>query len=77
MIRRPQGSWHEVWCTQLRMSRTAGALLICGLTLIAAGCKEGGTITVHSLKFNGVKSVDLARLTAGLRSNGRYEGICW
>lgn len=21
--------------------------------------------------------VDLARLTAGLRSNGRYEGICW
>ena len=21
--------------------------------------------------------VDLARLTAGMRSNGRYEGICW
>jgi outer membrane protein assembly complex protein YaeT len=34
--------------------------------LIAAGCKEEGTITVHSLKFNGVQAVAESRLRDAL-----------
>jgi outer membrane protein assembly complex protein YaeT len=40
---------------------------IVALALVAAACKEGdGAITVHSLKFQGVKAVDAARLKAAL-----------
>jgi outer membrane protein assembly factor BamA len=46
------------------MRLTACALLI--LTLAAVGCKEEGTITVKSLKFNGVNAVDESRLREAL-----------
>ena len=46
------------------MRLTACAFLI--LTLTAVGCKEEGTITVKSLKFNGVKAVDESRLREAL-----------
>src|SRR5712692_11779599 len=36
------------------------------LAVSAAACKEEGTITVHSLKFNGVKVVDTGRLKDAL-----------
>ncbi len=36
------------------------------LTLTAVGCKEEGTITVKSLKFNGVNAVDESRLREAL-----------
>ncbi len=39
--------------------------LVC-LAISAAGCKEEGTIKVHSLKFNGVKAVDEGRLKEAL-----------
>ena len=45
--------------------------LFCSVALVllavsAAACKEEGTITVHSLKFNGVKVVDIGRLKDAL-----------
>src|SRR5712692_2475416 len=45
--------------------------LFCSVALVllavsAAACKEEGTITVHSLKFNGVKAVDTGRLKDAL-----------
>src|SRR6476660_1387835 len=43
---------------------TARALVF--LAISAAACKEEGTITVHSLKFNGVKAVDTSRLRDAL-----------
>jgi outer membrane protein assembly complex protein YaeT len=46
------------------MRFSARALLV--LTLSAAGCKEEGTITVKSLKFNGVNAVDAGRLREAL-----------
>jgi outer membrane protein assembly complex protein YaeT len=36
------------------------------LAISAAACKEQGTVTVHSLKFNGVKAVDEGRLKDAL-----------
>ena len=36
------------------------------LAISAIGCKEEGTIKVHSLKFNGVKAVDEGRLKNAL-----------
>jgi outer membrane protein insertion porin family len=36
------------------------------LAISAVGCKEEGTIKVHSLKFNGVKAVDESRLKNAL-----------
>src|SRR5437762_10589038 len=43
---------------------TALALVFLGIS--AAACKEEGTIKVHSLKFNGVKAVDVGRLKDAL-----------
>jgi outer membrane protein assembly complex protein YaeT len=40
------------------------ALVVCGL--LATACKDEGTITVHSLKFNGVKAVPESRLRDAL-----------
>src|SRR5262245_54770946 len=41
---------------------------VCALlvALAAVGCREQGTITVHSIDFKGVKAVDAARLRAAL-----------
>jgi len=36
------------------------------LAILAVGCKDEGTITVHTLKFNGVKAVDVSRLKDAL-----------
>src|SRR5437868_2183136 len=46
--------------------RVCCALALFFLGISAAACKEEGTITVHSLKFNGVKAVDESRLKDAL-----------
>src|SRR5438552_7499307 len=48
------------------MRRSVRGLVLAGLLVAAAGCKEGGTVLVHSLHFNGVQAVDVARLRAAL-----------
>jgi outer membrane protein insertion porin family len=48
------------------MTRGVSAVLLAGLLLVAAGCKDEGTIRVHSLKFNGVKAVNESSLRAAL-----------
>ena len=42
------------------------ALFLALLAFSGAACKEGGTIKVHSLKFNGVTAVDERRLRDAL-----------
>ncbi|MBS1820206.1 MAG: outer membrane protein assembly factor BamA [Acidobacteria bacterium] len=61
------------------MSRVRHTLLAVALALLAAGCKEGGTVTVHSLSFKGVKGVDEARLRAALatRENTKVPVVGW
>ena len=52
-------------CPVMRVSLPVAAIVT--LTLVAAACKrEDGTVTVHSLKFQGVKAVDADRLKAAL-----------
>src|SRR5207253_7675257 len=46
--------------------RVFTALALGFLAISAAACKEEGTIKVHSLKFNGVKAVDVGRLKDAL-----------
>ena len=48
------------------MRRSVFGLVLTGLLVSAAGCKEAGTVLVHSLNFNGVQAVDSARLRAAL-----------
>jgi outer membrane protein assembly complex protein YaeT len=45
--------------------RRALPVLVC-LSLLAAGCRESGDVTVHSLDFKGVQAVDKDRLAAAL-----------
>jgi outer membrane protein insertion porin family len=62
------------------MSRTFRSLSVLVLLAAAAGgCKEGGTIAVHSLKFNGVKNVDENRLKAALatKENTKVPVVGW
>jgi len=47
------------------MRLSTAVFLVAALAFIA-GCKEGGTITVHRLSFNGVKAVDENRLRDAL-----------
>ncbi|MGE0450409.1 MAG: outer membrane protein assembly factor BamA [Vicinamibacterales bacterium] len=51
--------------------------MFCALAL--AGCKDGGTITVRSLRFEGVKSVDVERLKSALatRENTKIPVLGW
>jgi outer membrane protein assembly complex protein YaeT len=60
------------------MSRARWVVLAVLLAATAA-CKEGGTIAVHSLKFNGVKNVDVARLKNALatRENTKVPIVGW
>jgi outer membrane protein assembly factor BamA len=52
----------------MRVRLHVGAILT--IALIAGACKtDDGTITVHSLKFQGVKGVDAARLKAALATH--------
>jgi len=48
----------------MRLSRCGFAIVV--LALATTACKEEGTITVHSLKFTGVKAVDESRLKGAL-----------
>jgi outer membrane protein assembly complex protein YaeT len=42
------------------------AAFVLAVLMCSAACKEGGTIKVHSLSFNGVKAVDVNRLKDAL-----------
>ncbi len=57
--------------------RSLGLLLLSAA--LAAGCKDGGTVTVHSLKFNGVRNVDESRLRAALatKQNTKVPVVGW
>lgn len=48
------------------MRRSVFGIVFAGLLIAAAGCKEGGTVRVHSLNFKGVQAVDAARLRDAL-----------
>src|SRR5437879_11260629 len=48
------------------MPRGVTAACIIALAIATTACKEEGTITVHSLKFSGVKAVDEGRLRDAL-----------
>jgi outer membrane protein assembly complex protein YaeT len=48
------------------MPRSVPGIVLAGLLIAAAGCKEEGTVRVHSLNFDGVKAVDAAQLRAAL-----------
>lgn len=42
------------------------AVLLLTFAVLAAGCKDDGTITVHSISFSGVKAVEEGRLKSAL-----------
>src|SRR5215218_2034984 len=48
------------------LMRTLSTLLLLGLVVVTTACKEGGTITVKVLRFNGVTAVDESRLRSVL-----------
>jgi outer membrane protein assembly complex protein YaeT len=48
------------------MRRSVSGILLAGLLVAAAGCKEEGTVRVHSLNFSGVQAVDATELRAAL-----------
>jgi outer membrane protein assembly complex protein YaeT len=48
------------------MRATLAVSLLAAVAILAAACKEEGSVTVHSLKFKGVKAVDESRLKAAL-----------
>ena len=48
------------------MRRLFASVTIVALSLAASACKDGGTIRVHKLTFNGVKAVDEAKLKNAL-----------
>src|SRR5438045_4391050 len=48
------------------MRRALSAAAVVALALAVGACKEEGTIKVHSLKFQGVKSIDVSRLKTAL-----------
>ena len=64
-----------VHSAQLCVSASALPLSLHSLW-VAAACKEDGTITVHSLKFQGVKAVDRQRLKAALATRASSK-IPW
>src|SRR5215210_6157323 len=55
--------------TPVPAMRAALAVSLLGVAIIAAGCREDGTIEVHSLSFNGVKAVDESRLKNALATH--------
>jgi outer membrane protein assembly complex protein YaeT len=61
------------------MSRAAGLVGLALLALCVAACEEGGTVTVHSLKFNGVKRVSETRLRNALatKENTKVPIVGW
>src|SRR6476620_4564221 len=61
----PPKGWHGL-CYRCAAMRVTLAVLLVAAAIFAPGCKEDGTITVHSLSFNGVKAVDQSRLKNAL-----------
>lgn len=61
------------------MSRLPSLLTVVLLAAATAACKEGGTVTVHSLTFKGVQGVDEARLRSALatRENTKVPVVGW
>ena len=61
------------------MSRAFKFLLVATLSASVAACNDEGTVTVHSLKFNGVQNVDIARLENALatRENSKVPVVGW
>jgi len=53
----------------MRAMRLAIASAAVALAALSAGCKEGGTINVHSLSFKGVQAVDEGRLKDALATH--------
>src|SRR5438067_2410094 len=58
------------------MRRIVFGVILSGLLIAAAGCKEEGTIRVHSLSFKGVKAVDASRLRDALATR-RSSKLPW
>jgi outer membrane protein assembly complex protein YaeT len=50
----------------MRALFAASPAILLFAALVATGCTDEGTIKVHKLTFNGVKSIDLSRLKAAL-----------
>ena len=48
------------------MRSSVGVFLLVAMSAVAIGCNEEGTVTVHSLKFDGVNAVDESRLRNAL-----------
>jgi outer membrane protein assembly complex protein YaeT len=48
------------------MRRGSSVALLVALAVVAGACKDEGTIKVHSIKFQGVKAVDVSRLKTAL-----------
>src|SRR5580765_76985 len=48
------------------MRRSVSGILLAGLLIATSGCKEEGTVRVHSLNFTGVQAVDATELRAAL-----------
>ena len=59
-------TWHALWFCPSHMRRTFLSLGFIVLALASGACREEGTVTVHSLRFEGVKAVDEARLKSVL-----------
>jgi outer membrane protein insertion porin family/translocation and assembly module TamA len=61
------------------MRRCSRLILLTLLVGLATACKEGGTVTVHSLTFKGVKSIDVTRLQSALatRQNTKVPIVGW
>ena len=61
------------------MGRLRPLVLAVLLALSAAACKEGDSVVVHSLTFNGIKGVDEVRLRSALatRENTRVPVVGW
>jgi outer membrane protein insertion porin family/translocation and assembly module TamA len=62
-----------------RMSRVRYVLVAVALAFTAVACNEDGTVAVHSLKFNGVRNVDVTRLKNALatRENTKVPVVGW
>src|SRR4051812_17732270 len=58
------------------MRRSVFRTLLLSLFVVAAGCKEEGTIKVHSLKFQGVKAISAGQLRDALATRQSSE-IPW
>lgn len=68
-----------MWCTDCAMNRVCVAIASLALAATTAACKEGGTVSVHTLEFRGVQHVDLSQLRSALatRENTKVPVVGW